>query len=330
MDDQFLHEMRREPPAQFAAGLKTRLERQGPARGAIGAVWTMPRFHALAATATAAAVIGLLFLFPSVRASAQAFLDQFRVRSFTAVSVNEDRLKQLDSAQLDIKHMIGDQIQEVKKPGEPQAFATPEAAAAAAGLSVRLPANVPAGWTLSSVKLMGDGEARITANTAKLDQILQSLDIRDLQVPASLNGQVATVRMNRAVHLTYSSGANGPQVQFIQARSPEVSLPAGIDLPTLGEIGLRIIGVERAEAHRLAQTIDWHGTLLIPVPATASSFREVDVHGNKGLMIESTATGKDGHRLHENLVVWSEGDNVYGLTGSINGVQLLEMANSVR
>jgi hypothetical protein len=265
-----------------------------------------------------------------VRVSAQAFLDQFRVRNFTAVSVNEDRMKQLESANLDIKNLIGDQIQEVKKPGEPQTFATPEAAGAAAGLSVRLPATVPAGWTLSSVKLDGDGEARITANTAKLDQVLQTLNIRDLQVPASLNGQVATVRTSPAVHLTYTRGSDGPSVQFIQARSPEVSLPTGVDLPTLGEIGLRIIGVESAEAHRLAQTVNWRGTILIPVPAGASSFREVDVRGNKGLMIDCTPTGKDGKRRHQGLVVWSEGANVYGMVGSMGSVELLDMANSVR
>ncbi len=329
MDDRFLHEMRRDPPPEFTARLKSRLDHDGEARP-LGTGWALPRFNALAATATAVTVVALLFLFPSMRAWAQAFLDQFRVRGFTAITVNEDRMKQLQSAQIDLEHLIGDQIQEVKKPGEPQVFATPEAAGAAAGIAVRTPADLPSGLSLSSVRVMDEGEARITASSTKLDRIMQSLDIRDLPIPASLDGQVATVHMNRAVQMSYARGSDTPSVRFIQARSPEVSLPAGVDLPLLGEIGLRILGVERSEAHRLAQSIDWRGTLVIPVPAAASSFREVTVAGNRGLMIESTVDRKDGRHVRENLVVWSEGENVYGLGGSIGEVELLEMANSVR
>ena len=47
--------------------------------------------------------------------------------------------------------------------------------------------------------------------------------------------------------------AEGLRVGFIQAHSPEVSLPAGTDLARLGELGLRILGMPPAEAHRFAQ-----------------------------------------------------------------------------
>jgi len=114
-----------------------------------------------------------------------------------------------------------------------------------------------------------------------------------------------------------------------------VDLPAGIDLPTLGEIGLRILGLGPAEAKRIAQTTDWHTTVLVPVPADASSFQQVDVNGNRGLLIETKARpdapGAQGHERRDgSLLLWSDGDRVFALSGRINRVDLVQMASSVR
>ena len=106
-----------------------------------------------------------------------------------------------------------------------------------------------------------------------------------------------------------------------------MSMPAGMDLPVLGEIGLRILGLARDEAHRLAQAIDWHSTLLVPVPATATSFRQVEVRGARGLVIETTSTSE---RRPVNIVLWSEGGYAFCLRGQLGTVTLLQMANSVQ
>jgi hypothetical protein len=119
--------------------------------------------------------------------------------------------------------------------------------------------------------------------------------------------------------------ANGDrEVSFVHARSPEVALPAGLNLPLLGEIGLRIMGLDRVAAHTLAEAIDWQGTLVLPVPARASSFRRVDIRGNRGLFVEST------ERRDLTAVAWSDGGSVFGMTGSVNGQVLLQMADSVQ
>jgi hypothetical protein len=329
MDDKFLHELRDEPRPEFAAGLRARLARQ-EASGPRRAGWSALRWSPAAVAATVLAAVGLLFAFPSVRVSAQAFLDSFRVRNFTAVSVDENRLKQLDSEELDLKRLIGDQFKTLEDPGPPKPFPTPEAAGAAAGIPVRQPVPLPAGLTLSSVQVAGEAAVQVTADTRKLDRVMDALEIRDLRVPASLDGQTATLRMAPTVRLAYTRGDQ--EVRLFQGRSPEVSLPAGVDLAMLGEIGLRIVGIEASEAHRLAQAIDWRGTLIVPVPTHATSFREVDVRGARGLLIESTAPSptRPGGRRRDNLLLWSDGGQVYALGGQLSTAELLEMANTVR
>jgi hypothetical protein len=330
MDDKFLHEMRREPRPEYAANLRAKLARQDPRPGWLGFAWPAFRLTPALAGAMAVAVIGLLFVFPSVRAWAQTFLDSFRVRTFTAVNVDEDRIKALDSPELDLKHLIGDQFETLKEPGPPQSFPTPEAAGAMAGIQVHQPAALPPGYSLASVHVRGEAATRVTGSTARLGRLMESLQIRDVPLPTSLDGQTATLRVPPMVRLTYVNGVR--TVEFFQGRSPEVSLPAGVDLALLGEIGLRIIGIERAEAHRLAQSIDWHGTMVVPVPADARSFRAVDVRGQRGLLIESpqNRTGSDGRKRRDNVVMWSEGESVYAIHGPLEAVSLLEMANSVR
>src|SRR5262245_32136503 len=105
MDDKFLQQLRDEPRPEFAAGLKARLARQEVQVRRV--TWPAVRWTAAAAAAAVVIVIGLLVAFPSVRVSAQAFLDSFRVRNFTAVSVDKSRLQALDSQELDLKHLIG-------------------------------------------------------------------------------------------------------------------------------------------------------------------------------------------------------------------------------
>ena len=132
--------------------------------------------------------------------------------------------------------------------------------------------------------------------------------------------------------VTQSFRAGSSRLELIQSRSPEVSLPAGVDLARLGEVGLRILGLDAAEARRIAASVDWRSTLLVPVPANASSFRSVTVQGNPGLLITMTREGKvDGQRRRAGTVVmWTEGERVYALEGTLGPPDMIQVAESVR
>jgi hypothetical protein len=103
--------------------------------------------------------------------------------------------------------------------------------------------------------------------------------------------------------------------------------------------------MSKSDAHDMAQKIDWHSTLLVPVPANAASFRQVNVNGAQGLFITTHGNGgfnfgdKPGATNRSNnstsaretsLVLWSQNDMVYALTGDVASENLLEMSNSIR
>src|SRR5438552_2304015 len=96
MDDRFLNELRRDPDPAFAGRLRERLRRIERTPRVTARYWR----PVVGAAAAAAVVVGL-FAFPSVRASAQAMLDLFRVRNFAAVKFDPTRLENLRAQKQD-------------------------------------------------------------------------------------------------------------------------------------------------------------------------------------------------------------------------------------
>ncbi|MCA1554423.1 MAG: hypothetical protein LC737_08595, partial [Chloroflexi bacterium] len=124
-------------------------------------------------------------------------------------------------------------------------------------------------------------------------------------------------------------------LNFVQSKSPEVTLPEGVNLAQLGEIGLRIVGLSAAEAKQFAKNIDWHTTLLVPVPANAASFREVSVRNTAGLLITTGGTGGSSFRSNDaprqhSMLMWAEGDMVFSVEGGPVGTELVDFANSLK
>jgi hypothetical protein len=269
------------------------------------------------------------FTLPAVRASAQAFLDLFRVRNFTAVTVNEERMKQLRDGKLDLKSILAGDVEKLHEPGAPRVFQSPGEAMSLLGYLPKVPTRLPSGLRADTVWVTGESTTRLTLDMTKLRDVLQTLDIHDVMVPDQLNGQQVTVRVPLTVIQKFRSADR--QAALIQSRGPEVELPPGADLTQLGEIGLRIVGVEANEARRLAHAIDWRSTAVVPVPANAGAFREVEVHGHHGLMVSRVGTDDTRGRHREGAVVlWTENDMVFALTSDISNVDLLEMANSIQ
>jgi hypothetical protein len=320
MDDKFLHSHRRDPAPGYARRLREQL--RGIEDPAPRPVW-----RPLVAAAASLAVLVMLFAIPAVRVGAQAMLDMFRVRNFVGVSFNPERLEKLRSLKQDRAMMVFDRQQVIQDPGKPAVQPSVGAASAVAGFQVESPSFLPKGLALDTVAVTGEGRAQLGASSARLREVLDALDLRDVQVPSNLDAQDITVHTYPVVAQSYRSEKH--HLALLQSRNPEVSMPAGVDLPRLGEIGLRILGMDAGEAHRLAQSIDWRSTLLVPVPTTATSFRQVTVKGNSGLLV--TASGESGGRNRSGgVLLWTEGDRVFALRGTLEGRDLMEVAESVR
>ena len=325
MSEDFLHEMRREPRPEFARALRERLRAQDvPTRAA--------RWNAAPALALAAAVVLVVAVFtvPSVRVSAQAMLDLFRVRKFAVVPYDESRMEKLRSLGQNNAFMVFDHQESLHDPGPPQYYSTPDAAGAAAGIAVRRMSYLPNGLALDSVFVEGAAQARLSVDEVKLRALLDGLDLRDVTVPSGLNGQWVEVRKPPTVFQKFRAGSK--EAGLIQGPSPEVSVPPSLDVVRLAEVGLRILGLDAGEAHRIATVTDWRSTLVVPVPANVSSFRQVTIHGQPGLLITTASVRSPGQdrRREGTIVMWTEGDWVFGVMSDLSPPDVVQMAESVR
>ena len=325
-DDRFLNSLRSEPRPEYARSLWRRLEASAaddaePVRSF--------RFAPALAFAGLVVAVGSLLLFPSVRASAQAFLDMFRVRNFVAVEFDKTRAEKLRSIDQEDGFLVFDRKDKLQEP-KPTDAPNRASAEAAVGIPVLEPAYVPSGYAREKFQTVGDSRIRLGTSTDRLKAVLEAVDVKGIEVPPGLDGQWIDVHVNPIARQVWVR--NDRRIELIQAKSPEVSLPAGLDMARLGEIGLRILGVDAGEAQRLAHTIDWNTTLVVPVPADASSFREVTVRGQKALLVTHPGEKRpDGTPRREgSVVLWTENERVFALTGTIYSGELIQMAESLR
>jgi hypothetical protein len=107
-----------------------------------------------------------------------------------------------------------------------------------------------------------------------------------------------------------------------QSSSPLIEYPEDVDTAALGQALLQALGMDARQARRLAQSIDWTSTLLLPIPEGIATFSEVDVDGVGGLAFSSY----DGVN---NAILWQKDGVVYVLNGGQLD-ELVDVANSLR
>lgn len=339
MDDRFLHEARREPRPEFTTALRRQLAQIDEERRGRTFARSRALRRGLFSIAPAAAAVLALVLFPEVRAGAQAFLELFRVRNFVAVNVDPERVKALDKDGVDPLSLIGEHV-ETSPPEPTRGFDTAAAAFLAAGYPAREPSYLPMNLKADSAVMIGAREGEVRVHAAKVNELLGSLGISDLSIPQALDGARISMRSARAVALRYRDGGEGGlRATLVQAPHPEVAIPAGVDKARLAEIGLRIAGLSADEARRFAQRIDWNSTVLVPVPMGECTFREVEVNGHKALLIEpanpeqpsGVSKSMPRHRGGSGRVLlWSDDERIFALTGNLRDYAMLQMAESIR
>lgn len=336
MNEELLNAYRKEPSPEFAERLRNRINRPVVEAGPEPSISFLARWKPVLAGATAIAVAVVALTVPSVRAAAQDFLDLFRVKKFAAVSIDTDRLGQLRDGKVDLKALIGDSVEEIKRPGEPRVVATAEDAARETGAPVLVPMAVFNLNDAPTIRVTDTADLRLTADAERLRDIVDLLGIEDATVPDGLDGASVSVHIPQAVVMDYRRDGKTWVATLTQARSPEIVLPEGVDISALGELGLRIMGLSANEARQFSRSIDWRSTLIVPVPAKAGSFREVEVRATTGLLVtvessnsdRKSDSGKDAPP--RTILMWSEGDMVYALASRMQPIDVIQMANSMR
>lgn len=254
--------------------------------------------------ATAVTLFLILFItafsFPAVRAAASDFLGLFRVEKFAAVSVAPEQIALLQ--QVAEEGLMPGQIEIINEPGELEPVDSLAAAQRQTGLaSVRTLADraEPDGiWVADG------GNGRFTVDLANARAIVEAAGADPALLPDSLDGAVVEVEVFAGIQQQWSDG-----LVFVQSASPEVDYPEDIDPVVLGEALLQVLGLSDTEAYRLARSIDWTSTALLPVPQELASFSEVTVDGVSGMALDSLEGSGS-------TLLWQKDGIIYVLIGN--------------
>jgi len=274
--------------------------------------------------ALATAFLALLFAFAPARTAFGQFLGVFRVHKFAAIRIDPANLERLDQEATLGPEMFG-RLEVLKEPAPAQVVGLEEARAA-----VPFPLHT-FGWLPQSaqgsgfaIRLSDSGEARLTLDTAQVNAGLALLGQDDLLLPPELDGATVTFTMPPSVEIMTEGQYRS--VRLVQMESPTVNVSAPIDPNLLGEIGLRVLGFAPDEASRLAAQINWADTLVLPLPADAVQYQEVQVDGATGLFIrERSETGTPMAML-----LWQRDDVVYALSGKMPMSDMLAVVEDLR
>lgn len=259
--------------------------------------------------------ITVLVAFPSVRAAASDFLGLFRVQTFAPISVSPQQLALLE--RLGEEGLQPGEFVVSQEPGEPETVESPEDATAMVGFA---PKTLPNRGELIRTYVVDGGAGYLVVNLTGARAIVEAAGADPMLLPDSLDGARVDVTVYDSVGQLYDNG-----VMLVQSPSPDVSYPADVDATVLGEALLQVLGTEPGEARRIAQSIDWTSTLLLPIPQDMGTYREATVNGVTGVVLEPFDPDAEA------AVVWQKDGMLYMMrAGRLSVDELLAQANTVR
>ncbi|UCG26303.1 MAG: hypothetical protein JSW55_10080 [Chloroflexota bacterium] len=249
--------------------------------------------------------------FPGVRAVASDFLGLFRVQKFTPISISAEQLALLE-----------DVAESGLYPGEVEFFEEPSEPVLVDSLAE---AEAAAGWGASGTNQLGEPDAiyviggasgRLTIDVENARALMGLAGADPELIPDSLDGADVDVTVYPAISQNWDDG-----VVLVQSPSPLVEYPEDVNVAALGQALLEVLGMEPEPARRLADSIEWTNTLLLPIPESIASFNEVQIGASSGLAL----TSLDGQNA---AVLWESQGMVFVLSG-LDAEELVGIANSV-
>ncbi len=265
-----------------------------------------------AAGVLAALLLMVAFSFPTVRAAAGEFLSLFRVQNFAAVTISPEQIALLNKVARE--GLTPGKVEILADPGQLTPVDSLRTAAVRAGMaSVRTIGEL---GEPTAVYVSAPGSGRLTIDLAGARGILEAVGADPLLLPDNLDGAQVNVAVFAGVAQQWQD------VHFLQSASPLVEYPEGLDTAVLGQALLQLLGLEAAEAARLAQEIDWTSTLLLPIPQDIASYQEVTVDGVSGMAVSDL----DGRAA---TIIWQKEGVIYTLFGDRSAADLLALTNSL-
>jgi hypothetical protein len=288
------------------------------------------------------ALLAIALLFSPVRAIANSFLGLFRVQQVSVIPVNIDTLSGQMGSSAQLETLMADNMK-FESRGEPQEAADAAAASSMTGFPVRLPSAVEGE---RKIDVSYGGTATFQVDLQRIQAVLKEIDRSDIGLPKQIDGATVTLDVPANVVTQFGQCKYDPQAAraagvdpddrtaarmtncttLVQMPSPTISAPPGLDVQTLGEAYLQLMGMSKEQAQQFAGTVDWTTTLVIPVPSQRATYSDVTVDGVKGTLIQELY----GSRASHYVLVWVKDNIVYALEGMGNGDTALSIANSLQ
>jgi hypothetical protein len=282
------------------------------------------------------AILAIALLFPSVRAVANSFLGLFRVQQITLIPVDSGDMPDRLAASKQLESLMSDEAN-FEDVGEYQVVQDAAQASELAGIPVRLPADL---GQPAQIEVQPGGKMSMTIDLPRIQAVLEEIGRSDIQLPPEIDGAQVSVEIPVAVQASfgdcnYEAGEFDPDqspqlprdcTTLLQAASPEINAPPGLDIARLGQAFLEVMGMPPEKAAEFSQSVDWSNTLVIPVPRNIGSFKEVTVDGVPGKLVWDRYQPDEP----QYMLMWVKDGVVYGLSGQGEKEEALQIANSLQ
>jgi hypothetical protein len=314
-----------------------------------------PRWRTAWGLAAGTVVVAILVGVSPVRTWAQRVLAMLRVEKIAVVTIDPTTLmsgSEPDSRPYKlINQFIADNVVVTMDPGRPDIVSSVTQAARLTGYPIRTIGSL---GEPQSIEVNGETAFQMTINRDRIETLLEEVGRSDIRIPESENGALVAVHIPRTVISMYGDcpvrhrhEISDTQSQaeslaerklermanmkssnctyLIQAPSPTVSVPPGLNMSEIAEAALELAGMSPAEAHSFCQTVDWSSTMVVPIPRNTSSYETVSVDGVEGTLI--TETLSQGNRYS---LLWIRNGVIHSLAGHGNSSDALTLAASLR
>lgn len=309
-----------DPPAEYTAGERKLLEKTSLFTGLRYKIMKqterglniMKLYKKIAATAAMAAILFTAFSIPAVRSMAAEFLTVFRMEKVQTITINQKDIEQLEMAFEEGAGKVSvDNFGKIEVTGKQESVpVTLNQATKAIDFDLKLPR--PAGYDDPELLKITGSTACLTLDVANVNSLLQAMGSTKL-LPESLDGQTFTMHIPTAIAANYRSGDD--VLMVIQARSPEIKVPSGVDVLAIRDALLNVPALPDHLRKQLLAVDDWQHTVLIPDMDGTS--RDVVVNGNPGVFMDgSNRSDNSEHMTGMSYLVWQNNGVVYALSGT--------------
>ena len=274
------------------------------------------------------ALVAASFAFPQTRALAGQFLDLFRVKNVTVLSLDPESIHSLSQkiqsgGMESFMQIFSDQFQELESRKDPVDTQSVEEASSLAGFQVKQVQGVEA----TNYNIEYGTTVSYVVDRATLQELLDTMQI-DYQIDPALDGTEVTAVIPNVVTTNMgdcSSGQSSSCLRLVQSPSPVVTTSKPVDMASIVSAGLQVLGWDATQAEDFANSVDWTNTLVLPLPNGQVQHSQVQVNGSDGVLLDYSQ-GDTSLKA----VIWASGGQVYTLTGDRSADEMVSLANQVQ